>query len=191
MRGAVALLPYLLLLCASCALRAAFGVPRRPPAALELWLGSSASTLSYALGALAGAAVAAALLGLVRAASRFPAVRALRLELARGLPTDRALLLGTVLLGPVAEEVFFRGLVQPWVGLGCTALAFAVVHVRRRANPWLHPLAACGFALVAGALADATGSLVAPITAHVLVNAGAVWSVPRTPRKRALGGLLS
>lgn len=71
----------------------------------------------------------------------------------------------------VAEEALFRGALQPEVGLVWASLLFALAHLvpRRALLPWT------GFALVAGfvlgGLYAATGNLVAPIVAHVVVNA--------------------
>jgi len=71
----------------------------------------------------------------------------------------------------VAEEVFFRGALQPRVGWVVASLLFGCVHFvpRRELLPWT------GFAILAGfifgGLFILTGNLVAPICAHVLVNA--------------------
>jgi len=71
----------------------------------------------------------------------------------------------------VAEEVFFRGALQPALGWLLASLIFGLVHFapKRDLLPWT------GFALVAGlvlgALFESTGNLVAPIVAHVGINA--------------------
>jgi membrane protease YdiL (CAAX protease family) len=71
----------------------------------------------------------------------------------------------------VAEEAFFRGVLQPALGWLLASLIFGLVHSapRRELLPWT------GFALVAGlvlgALFEATGNLVAPIVAHIGINA--------------------
>ena len=70
----------------------------------------------------------------------------------------------------VGEEAFFRGALQPRVGLVGASLFFALAHFvpRREMLPW------SGFSLVAGlalgALFEWSGNLVAPIAAHALVN---------------------
>ena len=70
----------------------------------------------------------------------------------------------------VAEEAFFRGAMQPQLGLLATSALFALAHFapRRDLLPWT------GFSLLAGlalgALFEATGNLVAPVVAHALVN---------------------
>lgn len=71
----------------------------------------------------------------------------------------------------VAEEVFFRGALQPVLGWLLASLVFGLVHFvpKRELLPWT------GFALIAGlvlgALFESTGNLVAPIVAHVGINA--------------------
>jgi hypothetical protein len=70
----------------------------------------------------------------------------------------------------VAEEVFFRGAMQPQLGLVVTSLIFGLAHFapKRDLLPW------AGFALCAGFLLGGlyvvTESLVAPIVAHVGIN---------------------
>jgi membrane protease YdiL (CAAX protease family) len=71
----------------------------------------------------------------------------------------------------VAEETFFRGALQPALGWLPASLIFGLVHFapRRELLPWT------GFALCAGlvlgGLFEFTGNLVAPIVAHVGINA--------------------
>ena len=75
------------------------------------------------------------------------------------------------ILSGVAEEAFFRGALQPQVGLVAASLLFGLAHIapRRELLPWTLFSLAAGFLL--GALFDATGNLVAPAVTHVLVNA--------------------
>ena len=71
----------------------------------------------------------------------------------------------------VAEEAFFRGAVQPRFGLVAASLLFGLAHFapRRDLLPWTLFSIAAGFLL--GALFEATGNLVAPVVAHVGINA--------------------
>jgi membrane protease YdiL (CAAX protease family) len=94
------------------------------------------------------------------------------------LSVPDALLLA--LASGLAEEVFFRGALQPRVGWLAASLLFGCVHFvpRREFLPWT------GFALAAGlifaALFEVTGNLIAPVVAHVLVNAvNLPWLVRR------------
>jgi membrane protease YdiL (CAAX protease family) len=75
----------------------------------------------------------------------------------------------------IAEEAFFRGALQPRVGLLAASLAFAVAHFvpRRDLAPWSAFALAAG--LVLGALYEATASLVAPVVAHAALNAVNLW----------------
>lgn len=70
----------------------------------------------------------------------------------------------------VAEEVFFRGAMQPAVGIVVSSLVFGVVHVGpgRKFLPWT--LWAIGMGFVFAGLYQLTGELLAPIVAHVAIN---------------------
>lgn len=74
-----------------------------------------------------------------------------------------------------AEEAFFRGALQPHVGLVAASLIFGVVHFvpRREFLPWTAFAVAAGFLL--GWLFDTTGNLVAPVVAHTTINAVNLW----------------
>jgi len=83
--------------------------------------------------------------------------------------------LGTMVISPLAEELFFRGLVQdylvrrfgrPAIGLTLTAILFGLAHA---SQPQVVP-AITVFGLILGTLALRTGGLLAPIVAHALFN---------------------
>ena len=89
-----------------------------------------------------------------------------------------ALSAGLTLFGALAEEVFFRGWLQPllsarlgpWVGVAITAVLFSAAHA---VGQPLSPLAFVNGVLagaVFGVLALRTGSLVAPVAAHFTWN---------------------
>jgi membrane protease YdiL (CAAX protease family) len=71
----------------------------------------------------------------------------------------------------IGEEAFFRGALQPRVGLIAASLLFGAAHFvpRRELVAWSGFSVAAGFLL--GGLFAWTGNLVAPITAHVGINA--------------------
>ncbi|MEE2678256.1 MAG: CPBP family intramembrane glutamic endopeptidase [Myxococcota bacterium] len=75
------------------------------------------------------------------------------------------------LLSGVAEEAFFRGALQPEVGLFAASVIFGLAHLvpRRELAPWCLFSFAAG--LLLGLLFDRTGNLVAPVVAHFVVNA--------------------
>ena len=71
----------------------------------------------------------------------------------------------------IAEEMLFRGALQPRVGWTLATLLFATAHFLPRPRLWVWAL----FALLAGGLFGGlfawTGSLLAPAVAHISVNA--------------------
>jgi membrane protease YdiL (CAAX protease family) len=85
------------------------------------------------------------------------------------LGLKRALVLAVA--SGIAEEMFFRGALQPRVGLGIASVLFAAAHFlpRRILLPWTAFALIAGFIL--GGLFEWTGNLVAPVTAHIVVNA--------------------
>ncbi len=70
----------------------------------------------------------------------------------------------------LGEEALFRGALQPQVGLVAASLIFGLAHFvpRRDLMPWTLFSVAAGFLL--GALFEATGNLIAPIVAHMVIN---------------------
>ena len=121
----------------------------------------------------AGVLVAAAVVGLSWVLTRRTdwgarLARALAGLLGRLSPSQILLL---ALASGVAEEAFFRGALQPRVGLVWASLLFAAAHFvpRRELLPWTAFSLGAGFVL--GGLFLATGNLVAPIVAHVAINA--------------------
>jgi len=95
-----------------------------------------------------------------------------RTYLPAGGPADALALSSLLLVAPVTEEIFFRG-VMPWLWrrrfrrgvLAGTAIVFAAAHL----NPWaFFPLVVLGLAL--GWLREASGSLAPCVLAHAAVN---------------------
>ena len=70
----------------------------------------------------------------------------------------------------VAEELFFRGFLQPRLGFAATSVLFGLTHIPARRNllPWPVIATAMGFAF--GALYMIQGSLLAPVLAHFTIN---------------------
>ncbi len=122
-----------------------------------------------ALGGLAGAVVILASRWLTR---RTRAGAALARSLARALgPLGPAQCLALALASGVGEEALFRGALQPTLGWIGASLLFALAHFvpRRELVAWSAFALAGG--LLLGGLFDRTGNLLAPVVAHVLVNA--------------------
>ena len=74
------------------------------------------------------------------------------------------------LLSGVAEEAFFRGALQPQVGLLLASLLFGAAHFVPRRELWLWTVFSIAAGLLLGWLFDATGNLVAPVVAHAAIN---------------------
>lgn len=95
-----------------------------------------------------------------------------------GLGRGDALLLA--LASGMAEEMLFRGAVQPAVGLVAASLIFGACHFlpRRELALWSLWAVVMGFAF--GLLYEWTGHLLAPIAAHVVING---INLPRLARR--------
>lgn len=74
------------------------------------------------------------------------------------------------LLSSAGEELLFRGLLQPWMGLWPQALLFGLVHQLPGSSRWVWATWAFVVGLALGALFQFTGSLWGPLAAHALVN---------------------
>jgi membrane protease YdiL (CAAX protease family) len=97
------------------------------------------------------------------------------------------------LLSGIGEELLFRGLLQPWVGLLPQAVLFGFLHQVRGPSRWVWVTWATTVGLLLGGIFQLSGSLWGPIAAHALVNAlnlAFLKQYDPEPRRRALGGLL-
>jgi len=126
----------------------------------------------FVVGLGAGLLVGATVVGATRVAVR-------RTDWARHLHVEFRQIFGTLStrdvlvfagLSSIAEELFFRGALQPSIGLSLSSLVFGLLHVgpSRRFVPWTLMAVAMGFVL--GALYQATGNLLAPVVAHLVIN---------------------
>jgi membrane protease YdiL (CAAX protease family) len=164
----LALVFYSALLAGAFALAFASGIPF-PHASEEAALRGLEPLRGIAVGLAVGALVVLVSRELTRRTRSGDALaRALGRLLGR-LSGAECLLLAA--LSGAAEEAFFRGALQPLVGLVPASLAFGLVHFvpRREFLPWTGFAVVAGFLL--GALFDATGNLIAPVVAHATVNA--------------------
>lgn len=164
---------YAVMACVALALIWARGTPLlhpEPRVRLEQFVldDGSAHLWSLGLGLCFGLLVVA----LSRAAvQRFEWARRLHLELrpfALGLDAPGILVLA--LLSAAGEELLFRGLLQPWMGLVPQAIVFGLVHQMPGPSRWVWVSWALVVGLALGALFELTGSLLGPIAAHALVN---------------------
>ncbi len=149
---------------------------------------------SHAWSAAGGVALGAAVVGLSRWLLRLPVARELADALA---PATRALTSGQIvlvaLLSSLGEELLFRALLAPYLGVVASSLLFASLHQVRGRARWLWMTFSLFVGLAVALLYRATGSLVGPLVAHALVNALNLHHLRelRTPRPRRAEGLLS
>lgn len=126
----------------------------------------------HTYGALLGVAFGAALVVSSRlSVARFHWARRLHDEfrpVARQLSGSGILVLA--LLSALGEELLFRGLLQPYVGLFAQALIFGLVHQLPGPSRWVWISWATLVGLGFGLLFELTGSLLGPILAHAMVN---------------------
>lgn len=82
----------------------------------------------------------------------------------------------------IAEETFFRGIMQPSFGLVTTSVFFGLLHfpMNRRMIPWTAIAVAMGFLL--GVVYESTGSLLTVALAHALINFVEFLSLGRARR---------
>ncbi len=94
----------------------------------------------------------------------------------------------------VGEEIFFRGLLSPLVGIVLSSLAFGVLHQVRGRGRWAWAVWATVLGASLATLYALTGQLIGPIVAHVAINAANLRFIRDTSvdpqRPRRLGGLL-
>lgn len=168
----------------------------RSPVVVRGWLPVEGA-VSHALSAALGLALA---LGTVRATRsfvrRFRWARALHAGLrpsVRHASGPTLLVLG--LTSAVGEELFFRGLLVPAVGLALSSIGFGLLHQLRGRERWAWAGWATVMGLLFGGLFVLTGSLVGPIVAHALINVQNLrflrdTEVGAEPPARRLGGVL-
>ena len=128
---------------------------------VDAWLAAAVGTGGGLLVVLASRA----------ASARFSWARRLEdafAELVGPLSLMQVLLLAAA--SAVAEEAFFRGAMQPALGLVPTALIFGLLHVGpvRLFLPWTTMALVMGFAL--GLMFNWSGTLIAPVLCHAVIN---------------------
>lgn len=148
-------------------------------ALLLLWWQRRSPVLLFAAGDVAsvaaaarGVAVAAAVLAVDAVLSRMaPDVMTDQTGLNEKLFARRPLwhMALICLVVSVCEELLFRGALQHWIGNYWTSVLFAAIHFRYLRH-WLPTLAVFAISYVLGWLHLSTGSLIAPIAAHFLID---------------------
>ena len=136
---------------------------------LSLFLRWETAVVDLGLGVATGLALVALWIGARRV---LPSARRLEEELAELLGrVDTSEVVALALLSGVAEEIFFRGAVQGAVGWPIATLAFTLLHSGpgRPFRVWTLFAGLAGLAFAG--LVVWRGTLLAPIVAHVVVNA--------------------
>jgi membrane protease YdiL (CAAX protease family) len=166
----------------------------RDPLTCDGWLGTSGlpgALVSVGAGVSLGAITVAVTRVMVRRAAWARALHeALRPAVHRA---GDGWLLAVALASAVGEELLFRGLLVPILGVVLSAIVFGALHQIRGQARWGWMAWATVMGLLFGGLFAATGSLAGPVVAHAIIN-GANLRFLRdndpAPRPRPLGGLL-
>jgi membrane protease YdiL (CAAX protease family) len=97
-------------------------------------------------------------------------------------------------LSALAEELVFRGLLMPWLGLLPQAVLFGFAHAQLSGpSRWVWVAWASVVGLALGAVFGLSGSLLGPMLAHALINGinlTYLKSHDTSPPRHSLGGLL-
>jgi hypothetical protein len=163
--------------------------------ACESWLGISGWTgaaLSLALGLGVACVTIQATRTMVARATWARALHADLRPVVHG-QANGALLLMAFASG-VGEELLFRGLLTPLLGVVLSSMAFGLMHQVRGRARWAWAVWATLMGLVFASLFRLTGSLAGPIAAHVMVNAVNLRYLrdrEPAPLPKSLGGLLA
>lgn len=151
-----------------------------PQGGVGVWAHIRFALLSYATFVPFLVVVALLVAALLRLLAYDPAPQAVfTIYLAESrTPVLTALIFLVTFVGPVAEELFFRGLLYGWLryrvgvlkGLGVSALLFAGLHADAVA---FFPI--LGLGLLFGWIYERSGSLLAPTAAHIFHNAAMLY----------------
>ncbi len=83
----------------------------------------------------------------------------------------------SAVLAPIDEEIMFRGLLVPRIGIVAAAIIFALPHVTYGSTFYIEVIAAFVFGVLSGYAYKKTGSLYPSIVAHIMVNTLSLASV--------------
>jgi membrane protease YdiL (CAAX protease family) len=166
----------------------------RDPLTCEAWLGTSggaAVLVSLGCGVCMGAITVVVTRVMVRRTAWARALHsALRPAVQRA---GDGWLVAIGLASAVGEELLFRGLLVPILGVVVSAVVFGALHQVRGRARWGWMAWATVMGALFGATFAATGSLAGPIAAHAIINGANLRFLRDTDpeaRPRALGGLL-
>jgi membrane protease YdiL (CAAX protease family) len=133
--------------------------------------------VEFGMGAAVGLAIAMGTRVLLRAS---PLAERMGATLGRMLgPMSLAGCVALATCSAVGEELVFRAALQPEIGIVWATVAFAAVHVPFERDLWPWPLFALAVGALLAGLFELTGSVVAPVAAHLVINAHNLWLVAR------------
>ncbi|HEY1692611.1 MAG TPA: CPBP family intramembrane glutamic endopeptidase [Polyangiaceae bacterium] len=165
------------------------------PVAFEgAWLGTSgpaAVLVSLGLGVCIGSTTVVVSRVMVRRSAWARSLHAALRPAVHG--AGDASLLAIAIASAAGEELLFRGLLVPLLGVVVSSLAFGALHQIRGPARWGWMAWATVMGFVFGGVFVATGSLAGPVVAHAIINAANLRFLrdnDPAPRARALGGLL-
>lgn len=78
---------------------------------------------------------------------------------------------------PINEEILFRGLLVPRLGIFLSALLFGILHIGYNSTFEIEVIAAVIFGILSGYVYRKTGSLYPSILAHILINSLAILAL--------------
>lgn len=81
----------------------------------------------------------------------------------------------------VSEEFFFRGALQPCVGIWLASAIFGVLHPPISKNLFFYPFVAAAMGGCFGWMFEVTESLLAPIVAHFTINLVGLYRISNLP----------
>lgn len=138
------------------------------PVKLHALFSADNRPLTYALGIGGGLAVAALSWLAVKVSAR---ARMLEQEFGNLLSHHSVLEIAVLaLLSGIAEEIFFRGAVQQWIGPLFGAIVFALAHPPFTRRLILWPVFALFVGLMFAYQFEWTGNLIAPVLSHTIIN---------------------
>ena len=85
-------------------------------------------------------------------------------------------------LAALSEELFFRGCIQPHIGVFGAALFFGLLHLGPRGGLSIWTGCALFYGVILGLLFDATDNLIAPAISHGLANMMSLFRMKRLYR---------
>jgi membrane protease YdiL (CAAX protease family) len=179
---------------ASAAASLALGFDAFDPVVCHGWLGmhgAAAALSSLGMGMCIGAATVAATRAMVRRTGWARALHAALRPAVHGAGDGS--LVAIAVASALGEELLFRGLLVPLIGVVLSSIVFGALHQIRGQARWWWMGWATAMGLLFAVVFRATGSLLGPIAAHAAINAANLRYLrdnDPSPRRRPLGGLL-